>query len=314
MANCFIKCCRVLKHLPVRLICVLVIILHFSIVDYYLVEHKDTTWLGFLAADVITLCLFVASFILSYNRLKSSNTDTKMEKMGIWMGLASWFLYSVIVATKSGIIFIDFADDLDENDFFGPNTLKTALALAGVIFLLHLSSLHDAKPGSERRAYIEELSGTVIFDILDCVDSMEPLFIKEDREDFPPGLVEAIVAVACLNFVLPTVPLLTLSHTKFGYAKLPRRLIMVHKIILAYIVNLPLLVMRMILWHGLNHGVSIFSLKNVIVIAMISYDFYEHHEADMDNSMEKNNSNKGENGKESLPADAYGLEDRYDYK
>ncbi|XP_062586764.1 uncharacterized protein LOC134248375 [Saccostrea cucullata] len=178
-----------------------------------------------------------------------------------------------------------------------------------VKILLHISSLHDAKPGSDRRTYIEELSGTVMFEILDCVDNMVPLFIKEDREAFLTGLVEA-----CLNFVLPTVPLLTLLHSKFEHAKLPQSLIMIYKIILAYIVNLPLLVMRMILWHGLDHGVSIFSLKNVIVIAMISYDFYEHHETVMDNLEEKHKDHRTENGDESLPADAYGLEDRYDYK
>jgi hypothetical protein len=237
-----------------------------------------------------------------------------MEKAAGWLSVASWFIYTVIVASKAGIIFIDFADDLDENNFFGPNTLKTALALAGVVFLLHLSSLHDAKPGSERRAYIDELAGTVIFDIMDCVDSMEPLFIKEDREAFPPGLVEAIVAIACLNFVIPTIPLLTLSHSKFGHAMLPRRLVMMHKILLAYIINLPLLTMRMILWHGLNHGVSIFSLKNVIVIGVITYDFYEHHEAEMDEHGEKNKADQVKKTEETLAGDEYALENRFNYE
>lgn len=311
MANCFIKCCRTVKFIPVRTFCILVLLLHTGFVDYYLVENKGINWLLFLIADVITLCLFIASFVVSYQQIASPRPDSEMERTGSWLGVGSWFLYSAIVATKAGIIFMDFADDLDENDFFGPNTLKTTLALAGVVFLLHLSSLHDAKPGSERRSYIEELTGTVIFDIMDCVDSMEPLFIKEDRKDFPPGLEEAIVTIACLNFVIPTIPLLTLTHTKFGHAKLPRRLVMIHKILLAFIVNLPLLVMRMILWHGLNHGVSIFSLKNVIVIAMISYDFYEHHEANIEGTsgQSKDSQEDGE-----VPTNAYTLEDRFDYK
>jgi hypothetical protein len=38
----------------------------------------------------------------------------------------------------------------------------------GIIFTLLLATNHDAKPGSHRRKYIEELTGTVIFDILDC--------------------------------------------------------------------------------------------------------------------------------------------------
>ncbi|XP_048778085.1 uncharacterized protein LOC125681869 [Ostrea edulis] len=311
MANCFIRCCRVVKHLPVRVICILVFILHTSVVDYYLVEHKGNTLLWFLVADIVIFCLFVASFIVSFQSIRQPNTDSTMEKVAGWLGVASWSIYAVIVASKSGIIFIDFADDLDESNFFGPNTLKTALALTGVVFLLQISSLHDAKPGSERRAYIDELAGTVIFDVMDCVDSMEPLFIKEDRESFPPGLVEAIVAIACLNFVIPTIPLLTLSHSKFGHAMLPRRLVMIHKILLAYIINLPLLTMRMILWHGLNHGVSIFSLKNVIVIGVITYDFYEHHEADMDEPDKPNQVKKAE---ETFSGEEYSLENRFNYE
>jgi hypothetical protein len=255
--------------------------------------------------------------MVSYQTLQKLDTtkaDSAKEKAAGWLPVISWFIYAVIVATKSGIIFIDFADDLDESNFFGPNTLKTALALAGVVFLLHLSSLHDAKPGSERRAYIDELAGTVIFDIMDCVDSMEPLFIKEDREAFPPGLVEAIVAIACVNFVIPTIPLLTLSHSMFGHAMLPRRLVMMHKILLAYIINLPLLIMRMILWHGLNHGVSIFSLKNIIVIGVITYDFYEHHEANMDESFKKNKVSNIKDEEDGIPTDAYGLENRFNYE
>lgn len=118
MANCFIKCCRTVKHLPVRIICLLVYIIHTSCVDYYLVEHKDISWLGFLVADVIIFCLFIASFLVSYHNLKGSRSDSTMEKAGSWLGMCSWFLFSTIVATKAGIIFIDFADDLDENDFF----------------------------------------------------------------------------------------------------------------------------------------------------------------------------------------------------
>uniref|UniRef100_A0A8W8L3K0 Uncharacterized protein n=1 Tax=Magallana gigas TaxID=29159 RepID=A0A8W8L3K0_MAGGI len=82
----------------------------------------------------------------NFHNLRGSRSDSSMEKAGSRLGVCSWFLFSAIVATKAGIIFIDFADELDENEFFGPNTLKTSLALAGVVYLLHLSSLHDAKP------------------------------------------------------------------------------------------------------------------------------------------------------------------------
>ena len=185
--------------------------------------------------------------------------------------------------------------------------------------MLLLSSLHDAKPGTERRRYIEELTGTVIFDILDGVDSMEILFIKEDRDSFPPGLEDTIIGIACINFLLPTIPLLTLSRTEFGHAKMSQRLVMIHKLCLAFAVNLPLLITRMILWHGLNHGISIFSLKNVIMIATICYDFYEHHESEEEirgkaeeKSIDKSNSISNVNNVDNT-VESYALEDRFGY-
>ncbi|XP_062566254.1 uncharacterized protein LOC134228606 [Saccostrea cucullata] len=237
-------------------------------------KQKGIAFLGFLAADGIAIILFIASFTLSCFRFNGSNAKL-LKKTNIWLDVLSWFLYSATVMIKSIIIFSDFKE---ENLIFGPNSVKTAFAVVGVVFVLHLSTLHDAKPDSARKAYIKSLSLSVIYDILDCVDSLEPLFIKEDREDLSPGLIKTIVTVASLNFVLPTIPLVTLSLTQFGQAKLPRRLILLHKIILAYIINLPLLVIRLFLWHEFDQGISVFSLKNLIVIVAMSYKFYKHYE------------------------------------
>jgi hypothetical protein len=181
--------------------------------------------------------------------------------------------------------------------------------------MLFLSAHHDAKPGTEQKRYIEELTGTVIFDILDGVDSMEILFRKEFRDTFPPGLDDAIIAIACINFILPTVPLFTLSRTKFGVQKLSHRLVMLHKLILAFAVNLPLLITRLIQWHGFSMGISIFSLKNVIVIGMISFDFYEHKEGEEAAAAENGKTSTVDNGKrtESRPVESYSLEDRFNY-
>lgn len=95
---------------------------------------------------------------------------------------------------------------------------------------------------------------------------MEILFIKERRDTFPVGLDDVIIAVAIFNFILPTVPLITLSKTKYGQAKLSHKLVIIHKISLAFFINLPLLITRMVLWHGLGHGISIFSLKYIVVM------------------------------------------------
>lgn len=289
--------------------------MHFlqaAILDYYLITYKGNPWLACIAADIVVTSVFIVCFVLSYRHLKTSrkNCADEDETPSYSLVPLTWFIYATLLAIKVGICFKDFAYLLDEDKFFGPNTLKTTIALGGVVFTLLLATNHDAKSGSPRRKYIEELSGTVVFDILDCVDSMEILFLKEERDSFPPGLEDTIIAIALINFIIPTIPLVTLSKTKYGKAKLSHKLVVVHKVILAFCVNLPLLITRMILWHGLSRGISIFSLKNIIVIAVISFDLYETFCGDGED--EKPDTKSGQTVEDSAP-DSYALEDRFNY-
>ncbi|VDI02535.1 Hypothetical predicted protein [Mytilus galloprovincialis] len=317
MANGFTKCCKAVKHFPSRFLCLCFHFLQAGILDYYLVTYKGKAWLACIAADVVVAIVLCLCFFLSYrhlNRAKSKGgKETDQESASLLFVPISWFAYSTLLAIKVGIAFKDFVFLLSEDIFFGPNTLKTTIALGGVIFALLLSTNHDAKPGSPRRKYIDELTGTVIFDILDCVDSMEILFFKEERDTFPTGMDDAIIGIALINFILPTIPLITLSKTKYGEAKLSHKLVMIHKVLLAFVVNLPLLITRMILWHGLSRGISIFSLKNVIVIGMISFDLYETLEGGENEQTENNNDGVTSSGQDGLAVESYAMEDRFNY-
>ena len=59
-------------------------------------------------------------------------------------------------------------------------------------------------------------------------------------------------------------------------AKLPERLELLHKLLVAYAVNLPMFVTRMITWHGLSQGISIFALKNLIAMGVTAFEVLEH--------------------------------------
>lgn len=42
------------------------------------------------------------------------------------------------------------------------------------------------------------------------------------------------------------------------------------------IYNLPNLILRIVVWHGFSVGISVFVLKNIILIARTCYGFYLH--------------------------------------
>ncbi|KAL3861875.1 hypothetical protein ACJMK2_007889 [Sinanodonta woodiana] len=282
-------CCDCVHHMPLRFICIVILLLQDAIIDFYLISYFGVYCLGWLASDIAVVIIFIATFVKSHIYFKKERArkliNYPLHESHLPLSVISWALFAVVLSSKYAVLLKNVATELNELDFFGPNTLKTTTALAGVVFVLLLSSQHDAKSGSNRRRYIDELTWTVVFDILDGVDSTEILFVKEGRDLFFSGMDYIIITFCCLNFLVPTIPLITLSRTKFGEEKVSHRLILIHKLFLAYLVNLPLLITRMIIWHGSSRVVSIFSLKNIIIISMISYDVYEHFQDKEDTSV-----------------------------
>ena len=268
---------RCLHHWPTRALCIFLTLLQAASINWYLMDHLSYTWAAMYAADAVVVAMFILSFIMATTVI---HTEKKTENLTFSQSrhqpltYVAWFVYAVVLDVKIGVLFSTFSTDLDEDFFFGPNTCKTTLALAGLIFITFLNTQHDARH-SHRKALILTLTATVLVDILDGVDSLESLFEKDVRDTYPPGLDDAIIAVCCINFLLPTIPLLTLSTTRFGLNPLPEKLEILHKLALAYLVNLPLFITRMITWHGMAQGISIFLLKNLIAVGVTTFEVLE---------------------------------------
>ncbi|PVD24461.1 hypothetical protein C0Q70_14944 [Pomacea canaliculata] len=184
--------------------------------------------------------------------------------------------FQIGVMVRMLIGFLNFCKLMEENTFFGPSTFKTTIALSSAIFLLLLTSHYEAPYGSPQRLYVVELTGTVLFDLIDVVEAVDVLFVKEAVESLNPTMEVAILVVASINLLLPTIPFVTLSITGFGQRRLSSLLVSAHKALVSVAINLPNLVIRLILWHGFSVGISVFVLKNIVVIVLTTYSFYEH--------------------------------------
>ncbi|GFR71756.1 cat eye syndrome critical region protein 6-like protein [Elysia marginata] len=274
--DCFVRSCLALHNTPAAVICVALSALQMAALDYYLVFMLSINHLGWLAADGVNLSLLMFCIVQARSALYKQNRDDSAKVQSLaW---ASWFLMSVSVSAKVCVLIAYCIKDLEEevDTFWGANTLKTTVALGACIFLLLLITQHDAALGSEGRRYIEELTGTVVFDILDTVEILDTLFDLEKRKILWHTLEEVILVLAVVNLLLPTVPLFTLACTQFGRKKLQKRMIYLHRLLVVLIVNVPILAVRMVLWHGHSMGVSPFTLKNIVLILLTTYEFYEH--------------------------------------
>lgn len=273
--DCFVYCCSKLHNTPAAAICVFLFLVQAAAMDYYLVFYLSNDHLYWAASDLLNLGLLISCIYQSYSaRTRGKNREKTFHSFA-WL---SWLVMNIVLSAKTIVIFVTIAHTLEEKhaSFFGPNTLKTTIALGSCIFLLLLTTQHDAPLGSERRQFINELTGTVVFDLLDTADILEILFEQTETESFWTGLKEFILAVAALNLIIPTVPLLTLSITHFGRDKLQRRLMYLHRMMVVLAVNVPNLLVRLNLWHGHSVAISPFTLKNVILICITVYEFYLH--------------------------------------
>lgn len=272
-----------LKCILSRVICFGILCIQLSLTDYYLITYNKHTihWMAWAVPDLVVITVFVFTFIFGYRffmNIKYYSGERNQSHTTIlhtWFGVITWFVYSIMLSTKVGIAFNTFAFRLSDTTFLGLNTLKSTVALAGAVFVLLLATLHDANPGTQRKAYIDAIAGTVLFDVIDCVASLNVVTIRTSRAELAVAVQQTIIAVACINLILPTLHLLILAKTNYSRKKLCPRTITVYRVIHALLVNLPLLITRVFVWHGVSHGVSVFALKNVTVICVALHDLYE---------------------------------------
>lgn len=286
MANVCLQMCNSMYQIPTRILCLFLVIVQGAVLDYYLVKYKNIYWCSWVVADIAVILVFVMAFIISYKHLQVAKEavvkSSPIQTGSLPLGYFAWFVYSGFLATRVAIIFKEFAYKLKEEDFFGPNSLKINISMAAFVFILLLLCHHNADFDIDRQHLISELTGTIVFDVLDSVDVLDVMFEKKALDDFPIHLDTAIVVIACVNLILPTVPLMTLSRTHFGHKQAPKEILMLHKMMLVFFVNLPLLIIRLLLWHVLSKDISIFPVKNVVVIFIVFHDLYEKRRKEMD--------------------------------
>lgn len=283
MVNTCANCCNAIYQIPVRVLCFILVIAQGGILDYYLVTHKTIYWYGWVAADVAVGMVFVMTFLISFRHLRvvheSKDSLCPVQAGSLPLGYFAWFVYSVFLGVRVFIIYRDFAWELKEDISFGPNALKITVSATGFVYVLLLLTHHDAIPCTSRRYYIEELSGTVLIDVLDSVDVLNIFFNKSNVDDLPKGVDLAILVIASVNFIVPVLPLMTLSRFHFGHKPLIHWLGVAHKLCLVFLVNLPLFIIRMLLWHVLNQDISIFPMKNIVMIFLVFHDLFDRRRA-----------------------------------
>ncbi|XP_060079758.1 transmembrane protein 121B-like [Ylistrum balloti] len=284
MGNSCVNCCNAMYQIPTRVLCFVLVLAQGGILDYYLVNHKNIYWYGWVAADVAIGLVFMMTFLISYRHLsiihRSRGSGSTVRAGSLPLCYFAWFVYSVFLGARVFIIYQDIARTLNEASVFGPNTLKMTISTASFVFVLLLLTHHDAIASCNRRYRIEELSGTVLFDVLDSIDVLNIFFNQSDIDEISSELELSILIVASLNFLVPVLSLMMLNRTHFGHKGRKHYLVVLHKLSIVAFTNLPLFIIRMLLWHVHSQDISIFPMKNIIMIFLAFHDLYDERRED----------------------------------
>ncbi|CAH1782988.1 unnamed protein product [Owenia fusiformis] len=283
--------CNNISGILTRTFCIGFIILQGAIMNYYLVIDRGIFHSLWAIADVIVISVFITSFVISYKhnkyarREEDQSTPASRKLVAVRQGgelplaYIIWFIYSLVLIIKVAILFKHTAQFLEEKNFFGPNLLKVVIALSSVIFMLLVMTHHEAPPHSSKEHFLERVTGEVSLDVLDSVDQLEILFVQETRILLPFALEDSIIAFSCINLLLPTMTLLTLSKTHYAEGKAAKVIRTLHTLARLFLVNLPFLSIRLFLWHALDQDISVFLVKNFIIIFLTVQDIYENHKS-----------------------------------
>ncbi|KAK3793183.1 hypothetical protein RRG08_009482 [Elysia crispata] len=277
--------CDPIIFLPTRIAVIVVTFFQGCMLNYYLVHYKNHNWYAWIAADVAAVLSFMVAFFISYRELKlvlraslsakQHHVQPSVEAGSFPLMYFSWMVYSIVMVVRVAVIYQNFAYKIKIDEFFGTNMLKFTIALSGVVFLLLVAAHHRAKPGTTARNQINLLSAMVPFDVIDAVDILSIFFDKEGKDAMEPVFQWAVIVVACINLILPVVPLMMLSKSHFGMHSITPSINMLHRLLHIFVINGPLLALRILMWHREGRDVSPLIVKNIVMVLVVSMDLYE---------------------------------------
>ena len=226
----------------------------------------------------------------------------------------TWFLYVVIALIPHiAVTFALCGDELDKDNFLGPNCLKVILCITPLVFLVLVNAASDLGDHEEYRKLATMLSIQITIDLFDGVEMLDiVLDEKEHTYGIPKEFGIAMITVACLSFLLSLVQIAenkldedkagskdkrTVSPRKNVEKKLyedkrtvsPREPVdLIGNVLQIILVNLPFIVMRLVVFLMYNKDESIFIAKNGIAILFSSMQIYWIKNSSTDDDCENN--------------------------
>ena len=180
----------------------------------------------------------------------------------------TWSLYVVIALVPHvAITSVLCGDNLDKDNFLGPNCLKATLCITPLVFLVLMNAASDlGDDNSEYRKLASMLSVLITIDLFDGVEMLDTVLDeKEHAHGIPKGFGIAMISVACLSFLLSLVRIAK-NELDNGSVSTRNKVAIIGNVFQIILLNLPFMVMRLVLFFKYKKDETIFIAKNGIAI------------------------------------------------
>ena len=254
------------------------------LLDVYLVKFHNQLWWSWVIVDFLLLCSWVILMVMLWRAFNKRDLevdsvdgrDPQKSPDEIRYAYIVWIVYSLCLVPRVVILFRKDASKLVELDLLGPNYLKVAVSCTPLIFMALAYALHDQKQVTARKYFVTSLVGTITLDLFDSIDLLEFLFEREDQILYPRPILDATLAFACINFFLPTLALLEIKKNRFNGEVSSISFKILYEGSYVFLVNIPNLVIRSVLWHKYNADVSVLIMKNIMCICLGASEILRH--------------------------------------
>lgn len=264
-----------------------------SLLNFLIIYHRQQSHVVYLwfLADFVVVMAFVGALSTSYRRIYRQMRRALKSILPIGLdlpvygvlplGYLSWLLYSCVLTAKIVVVFrLGIAANLGKEGLFNSQLLKIVIGGGASLVFLLLVNAHQppSNPNDDSRSYMAALCTGTAFEIFDAIAFLELLFVNESRVTLTFPLESGILALASINLILPTIPLLRLSLSDFGQKERPPLLGLVYSTVKLVAIEVPYLGIRAYLWNVYDASTStVFMLKNILmIIVKIRYSIPEY--------------------------------------
>ncbi|XP_022783495.1 uncharacterized protein LOC111324250 [Stylophora pistillata] len=189
----------------------------------------------------------------------------------------TWFLYVLFALIPHvAITFALCRDELDKHNFLGPNCLRVILCITPLVFLLLVNTASDLNESEEYQRLATLLS---VQSTIDLFDGVEMLGIVIDNKENALGISKefetGLIVMACLSFLLTLSQVMEKDLGNIDGSVSPReKVAIVGNVLQIFVVNLPFLIMRLVVFIKYNKDESIFIAKNGIATFLSAFQIY----------------------------------------